>query len=281
MRYGKAIVAMLASCALACALTACGGGGESSHPTPSAASGASPGTSSPGTPGSYEASDMAFNGPSHDSTAGPDDWGDSGCDPDRSIRVITVRGTGEALHGSMLDDLADRIAAAFPDAVQVSELDYPASWHSGSAADGVNRLVALLNGTAIQCPAMRTAVLGYSQGAMVVGDALSEPQRRYNEDNATALTDAARRRLAVAELFGDPRFDGAADYGHGDYDRDTDGILGARDGTTLGWVAARLRSYCTADDFACQAGGSSAPHGQYPTDGSFDDAARFASDHLE
>ena len=118
------------------------------------------------------AAKLLFNGPSHTDTAAPGAWGESGCDAQKQARIIVVRGTEEPVGQSLMSPLASRIAAELGDHAQVSDLDYPASWESGSEAAGVNRLIAVLNAQSAQCPAMRTVLLGYSQGAMVVGDAL-------------------------------------------------------------------------------------------------------------
>lgn len=226
------------------------------------------------------ASTMLFNGPSRDDPAGPGAWGESGCDRGRRARVIVVRGTEETAGQGMLDPLAARIADALPDDVQVSALDYPASWSAGSEAAGVNRLVAVLNAQNEQCPAMRTVLLGYSQGAMVVGDALSSPERRFNEDNGHELTPSARGHIVAVELFGDPRFRGDAAYGSGDYDHARDGILGARDAQDFADLHDRVVSYCAADDFACQVGGSTEAHGAYASNGMIDQGVAFAVDRV-
>ncbi len=112
---------------------------------------------------------ILFNGPGHESPGAPGAWGDSGCDANKPVRVITVRGTNEQLDGGMLGPLAQQIASAFPGRIQVTPLEYAASVEPGTQADGVNLLISTLNGQAEQCPAQRTVLLGYSQGAMVVG----------------------------------------------------------------------------------------------------------------
>ena len=141
------------------------------------------------------AATLLFNGPSHTDTAAPGAWGESGCDAQKQARIIVVRGTEEPAGQSLMSPLASRIAAELGDHAQVSDLDYPASWESGSEAAGVNRLIAVLNAQSAQCPAMRTVLLGYSQGAMVVGDALSAPDTRFNEDNGYELSPVARGHI--------------------------------------------------------------------------------------
>ncbi len=149
---------------------------------------------------------------------------ESGCDAQKQARIIVVRGTEEPAGQSLMSPLASRIAAELGDHAQVSDLDYPASWESGSEAAGVkqvsdldypaswesgseaagvNRLIAVLNAQSAQCPAMRTVLLGYSQGAMVVGDALSAPDTRFNEDNGYELSPVARGHIVAVELYGD------------------------------------------------------------------------------
>lgn len=200
------------------------------------------------------AAKLLFNGPSHTDTAAPGAWGESGCDAQKQARIIVVRGTEEPVGQSLMSPLASRIAAELGDHAQVSDLDYPASWESGSEAAGVNRLIAVLNAQSAQCPAMRTVLLGYSQGAMVVGDALSAP---------------------------DTRFNAAASYNSGDFDRAVDGILGARGAEDFGEIADRTVSFCTARDFACQVGGDTEPHSSYATNGMLDEGMKYAVDRVK
>ena len=80
------------------------------------------------------AATLLFNGPSHADTAAPGAWGESGCDAQKQARIIVVRGTEEPVGQSLMSPLASRIAAELGDHAQVSDLDYPASWESGSEA---------------------------------------------------------------------------------------------------------------------------------------------------
>lgn len=227
------------------------------------------------------ASTMLFNGPSHTDTAMPGAWGESGCDAQKQARIIVVRGTEEPAGQSLMNPLASRIAAELGDHAQISDLDYPASWESGSEAVGVNRLIAVLNAQSAQCPAMRTVLLGYSQGAMVVGDALSAPDARFNEDNGYELSPVAHGHIVAVELYGDPRFSAGASYNSGDFDRAVNGILGARGAADFGEIADRTISFCTARDFACQTGGDTEPHGSYATNGMLDEGAKYAVERVK
>ncbi len=186
--------------------------------------------------------------------------------------MITVRGTNEQLNGGMLGPLAQQIASASPGHIQVTPLEYAASVEPGTQADGVNLLMSTLNGQAEQCPAQHTVLLGYSQGAMVVGDALSAPDVRPNEDNGYTLSDRASENVIVAELFGDPRFNSETSYDVGDFTKGTNGVMGARGPHELDRYASRTQSYCNYDDPICQTYGSRKGHREYATNGLRDQA---------
>lgn len=266
-------------CAAVLALAGCGpsadtakGTDASTAPSPNASA------SDDASPSANEraGANMLFNGPDHWDGEVP-----NGCAAGKDVRIVIVRGTLEPVEGSSLETLAQSIDERIGGRASIDVLDYPASWKSGSEARGVNMLIATLNAQARACPSTKTVVLGYSQGAMVVGDALSVPEARFNDDNGQSLSAQALANIAVVELFGDPRFDASADYGAGSYDRSVDGILGARDGDDLRALQGRIVSYCNADDFACQLGGHDDAHGLYRSNGTFDEAVTFAVPRTE
>lgn len=88
--------------------------------------------------------------------------------------ILTVRGTSEPPKGQLLSPVARQISQALPkDSAQVVDLDYPASGDmEQSGTKGVRMLIDTLNVQAKECELQRVIVMGYSQGAMVVGDAL-------------------------------------------------------------------------------------------------------------
>lgn len=223
---------------------------------------------------------ILFNGPSHTDTGKPGAWGDSGCDSTKRVRVISARGTFEQLGGGLLQPLAQQISDAFPGQVQLTSLDYAANSDTGSAADGVNKLVSMLNGQAEQCPAQASVLLGYSQGAMVVADALTEPSRRTNEDNGYALSSTASKNILAIDLFGEPRFNAKASYDVGDFSKQANGMMGARGLHELDAYASRMQSYCNATDMVCQTEGTSKGHSEYATNGLRDKAAQFAEEKI-
>ncbi|MFD4459764.1 cutinase family protein [Nocardia sp. NPDC058480] len=161
------------------------------------------------------------------------------------VRVVTVRGTLEPQSGSLLlTPLGGRIAQEFGRRTTVTELEYPASMNPDSAVRGVENLTALLNASAAACPDQRLVLLGYSQGARVIGNTL---------DARTALTEQAAARIDAIALFGSPLFNGAEPYNRGSFDPALSGTGPLRLGA-LTEFADRLRDYCHAGDRVCQGG---------------------------
>jgi hypothetical protein len=124
-----------------------------------------------------------------------------------------------------------------------------------SARAGTQELVAYLNERATRCPDERQVLGGYSQGANVVGDAL------------TAMPAAARSKVAFAALFGDPKLHlpegkgwyppacrgtSRSPWRRGSVGCHTDnGILGARMPYVPADIASRVGSWCDRNDPIC------------------------------
>ncbi|MFD3745426.1 cutinase family protein [Nocardia sp. NPDC058633] len=196
------------------------------------------------------------------------------------VRVVTVRGTFEPQIGSLLlTPLGWRIAQESGRHTTVTELDYPASRDPDSAVRGIENLTSLLNTTAAACPDQRLVLLGYSQGASVIGTTLRAP---------TALTEQAAARIDAIALFGSPLFNGAEPYNRGSFDPALSGLRPLPAGA-LADYADRLRDYCHAGDRVCQGGDPAAGFGNALTYGHVayfvndnrDDAAAFVREQLD
>ncbi|MBW3088552.1 cutinase family protein [Bifidobacterium sp. 82T24] len=270
------MMVMFAAIAILVAMTtlgACGSAGVDGSGSASASTGAS-------ASGGGAASDASGSSPSSSSSASPTsshrDWGRSGCSG-QDVRVVMARGTNENANDGLLNPVAKQIAAAFAGRVQVTSLDYPATFDVDSVDAGVGRLVAMLNGQAQQCPRQRTVLLGFSQGAVVVGDAMSAPKRRLDvSGNQDVLTGAAGRNIVAAVMYGDPRFNGKAAYNRGTFDKATNGSLSPRDPDALKAYESRIVDFCAGDDLVCQTSGEQEGHRSYFSDGSQGEGADFA-----
>lgn len=196
--------------------------------------------------------------------------------------VITARGTGEPKRKQLLAPVARAISEARPGEVERLDLDYPADTEINAGGTlGARTLVDTLNVQAEACPDQFTVLLGYSQGALVVGDALSEPETRLVGANVGELTDAATERVLAVVLYGNPRFVGSDPTGYGTFDPDLNGLLPRPPGSFEAFED-RLRDFCVADDFICQStlDMEESGHVAYYDNGMQNDGAAFVIAHL-
>jgi Cutinase/von Willebrand factor type A domain len=203
-----------------------------------------------------------------------------------AARVIAVRGSGERGNGdpgktvgSFVEELA---AQADPGAVASMGLPYPAiglRWSSvvgnpdraseyrSSVERGVINLANRVRERIARCPGAKLVLVGYSQGAQVVHEALPR------------LVSLAPNIGAVV-LFGDPLFDSGAR-----------GAVAARPGRQRHGVLwppkhglpaafAHLLSYCQHGDVACQAGTHTAHSHRHYYPASTEEAARQVAEWL-
>jgi hypothetical protein len=131
---------------------------------------------------------------------------------------------------------ARRIAVKYP-ATAIAPI-YPISQHDGTV--NLKNLVTSLGSTCSS--ATRFVLVGYSQGAHVIGDALAS-------DSGNRIAAAYRSRIAAVVFFGDPTYRKGEPFNAG-------GATGTgtwpRAAGVLSEFNSRLRSYCYAGDKWCQ-----------------------------
>jgi hypothetical protein len=164
------------------------------------------------------------------------------------VQVLGARGTTERPgFGVLLGPLSDRITRDLPQTVRATAVDYPASFnYTASVRQGVRDLTAKVASTSAGCPDTQFVLMGYSQGADVVGDAI-----------AGGLDTG---RIAAVLLFGDPTFTAGEAFNVTDGNRS--GVF-PRGRDRLAAVADRTRSFCNRNDRFCQGGTSLAAHLDY------------------
>ncbi|MBT8224891.1 MAG: cutinase family protein [Dactylosporangium sp.] len=179
-----------------------------------------------------------------------------------SVKVIGARGTGESAGlGYLLSPVAKQIAAAVSTPVTSIGLDYPATADFvGSAQQGTTELQRLIAAETSAC----LVLLGYSQGAMVVGDALA------------AVGASGRKRIVAVVMFGDPRFNSAEPYNVGSYGKGSRGVY-VRPSGQLSAFNSRIQNYCNGGDPVCQGTGASGSGTHLDYHQYADDAARFVA----
>lgn len=166
--------------------------------------------------------------------------------------VMTVRGTGEPTRGQLLSPVARAISDARPGNVQTVDLGYPADTDvKDGGTRGARTLIDTLNVQADACEEQRFILLGYSQGALIVGDALAAAESRLVGSTVGMLSPPAADRILAVVLYGNPRFVGSEPYNAGSYDPAVNGLLPRPPGS-LAPYSDRIRDYCVAPDFVCQ-----------------------------
>jgi hypothetical protein len=175
----------------------------------------------------------------------------SACTP---VEIVIARETGSAQGSSwMLTGLARSISTRLGGRTSTYHVNYPASASFlTSVPQGVTDLVRHLNSQASRCPDQKFVLLGYSQGAMVGGDALAAPlDRTFGPTDV--LSSEAASSVAAAAWFGDPRFRSGESYNTGTPAAGANGVYPRRQGA-LNAFAGRIRNYCASGDPICQSG---------------------------
>jgi cutinase len=182
-------------------------------------------------------------------------YAQNGC---AAVDIVVARGTGES--GYLGAQVGDPLYAQLRQTLSVSStayrVNYPATLAVSSPGAGVRNLVAHLSEQAAACPNQRFVVVGYSQGAFVVQDALGAGIRL---PGTTTVAARPASRIAAVLLFGDPiRLLGRAVHGP--------------------W-AGRIDDVCATGDPICQLGGlNPAAHVRYAYD--LRSAADYAASRL-
>ncbi len=173
------------------------------------------------------------------------------------VEIIGARGTTERPGlGSMLTPLARQITRTVSQTVRTTALDYPASWdYQNSLRTGVTNLGASVQRTAAACAGTRFVLMGYSQGAHVIGDALVG-----GAGGAATVPAALAPRVAAVLLLGDPTFTAGETFNVTD---GTGSGVQARGTGRLAPFAGRIQSYCNRTDRYCDGGNSSLAHINY------------------
>ena len=193
------------------------------------------------------------------------------------VEVLGARGTTERPgFGVLLGPLAQQLTRELPQSVRSTPVDYPASFnYTASVRQGVTSLAAGVQRTAAACENTKFVLIGYSQGANVVGDALAGRAVRGRAAGQPAIPAGLGDRVAAVILFGDPTFTAGEDFNVGNGTRS--GIF-PRGAGRLDTFADRTQSFCNRNDRFCQGGTSLAAHLDYNK--FLDDATEFVGRQL-
>lgn len=172
-----------------------------------------------------------------------------------AVRIIAARATGESPGAGVIGSLSRLVKGQLSASVTRESLVYPAALahYAQSAAKGDRALAAGLTRDARRCPSQVFVLLGYSQGAQVVGDVLGGGGGGALGPATPGVPAPVARKVVAVIQMGDPRrmpglpFDkGTAPGATGQYPRSAS--------QSLSGFAARIRSYCDRGDPICARG---------------------------
>lgn len=178
------------------------------------------------------------------------------------MEVITARGTWEPQDNSyLLSQVVTRVEDQLGDEMSTYDVQYPAQPNFPSSSPvGVTDTVNRLNAQAADCPDQQFILLGYSQGALVVGDALVDPGLRAHGGDGVVSDDAASRVAAIG-MFGSMRFTDGESYNAGTHENGSgrESQLPRTPGELADYEDIII-DYCYTNDWVCEDVGSFLTH---------------------
>lgn len=204
----------------------------------------------------------------------------------KTVTFVGVRGSGEDAFayeglGQTVQAAKDQLVAGVMD-MDIIPVPYPAipvgfdalsysTAYSNSVQIGAIALTGILAEINKDCPKTQVVLVGYSQGAQVVGDTLD------------SLPTALQNQIKALVLFGDPRFNPQLTVDAGTFNTSLYGVW-ATPGNQAGLqprqfpssMTSQVKSYCIAGDpicnyteaslVMCKLQGSNCPHMLYAPD---------------
>jgi acetylxylan esterase len=183
-----------------------------------------------------------------------------------AVSIITARASTEAAGEGITGALAQAIQRDSNQTVSRASVSYPATLgnYAGSSRQGIDALKAQLTNLVNSCPNTKVVLLGYSQGAHVVGDVLGGGQGGgLGATTAPVASNISSHVVAVA-TFGDPRhvtngpnFNLGTARANGRFPRSGAQV------SALNAFSPRIRSWCDSNDTFCASGASVNVHLTY------------------
>ncbi|GJN89421.1 hypothetical protein Rhopal_002401-T1 [Rhodotorula paludigena] len=199
------------------------------------------------------------------------------------VHIIVARASGEAPGEGIIGAVATQVKRAIPGS-DSEAIDYPATLanYQSSQSAGVEAMGAAIDAFAKRCPESKMVLMGYSQGAHVIGDVICDKptfgtrlgSTRFglggrSKRSASSTFSHAKRQLAspaasqIAAIIqmGDPAFVPGEPFDVGSSRKN--GIFPRRDTSCFEPFASRIQSFCDQGDTFCASGNSIATHLSY------------------
>jgi len=179
------------------------------------------------------------------------------------VHFMVVRGSKEPKGQGMIGSLATMVSTMYPGS-SVEAIKYPASRskYNSSVSRGTKELTKRIEKYVDGCGKAKLVLMGYSQGAHVVGDALCGGGEGMNLGPATpALGKKFADKVVAVIQMGDPRFMAKKSFDKGT--ATMNGLFPRPADISCDAHASMIQSYCDVDDPVCSSGKNSTVHRMY------------------
>jgi hypothetical protein len=182
-----------------------------------------------------------------------------------AVHIIVARASTEAAGDGVIGALATLIQGDVNATVSQEAVVYPATLtnYASSVAQGDSAMAKDIENAVSACPNEKLVLLGYSQGAQVVGDVLAGGGGGSLGAQSAPVPAADAAKVIAAIQFGDPRHQpnlASIDLGT---DPGAQGIFPVVSGQSRAGFSAILRSWCDTGDPFCAGGANLNAHLQY------------------
>jgi hypothetical protein len=181
--------------------------------------------------------------------------------PCATVDIIVARASTEAQGPGVIGALAEEIQKGVKATVGERSVVYPAALtpYEPSVTAGDKAIKAELEEEVTKCPGQKIVLLGYSQGAQIVGDALGGGGGNKSVDGAgdgpatpPAAAFATEKVVGVIQ-YGDPRRIPGQSFDVGS-DKNAEGLFPRLKTQLLTAFASDIQSYCDTGDPFCAKG---------------------------
>ena len=190
--------------------------------------------------------------------------------PCATVNIIVARASTEAQGDGVIGALAEEIQKGVKATVSQQAVVYPAALtpYEPSVTAGDTAIKKQLEEEVSNCPGQKIVLLGYSQGAQIVGDVLGGGGGNAKVDGAgdgpatPPASSAATSKVIGVIQYGDPRRIPGQSFDVGS-DKGAEGIFPRLKTQLLTPFAEDIQSYCDTGDPFCAKGNNLEAHLDY------------------
>jgi hypothetical protein len=185
--------------------------------------------------------------------------------PCAAVHILAARASGEQPGAGVIGSLVTLVQNDSKQTVSTSNVSYPASLfnYANSTTQGDSAIKSELTSQEQMCPNQKQVLVGYSQGAQLVGDVLGGGGGANGLGSATPGVSSAIAAKVVAVIqYGDPRHMPNTSFDKGTAVGAT-GLFPRAANQSLTPSAAKIQSYCDTGDPFCAGGNNLNAHLDY------------------